>query len=414
MMKILHTSDWHLGRSLYGKKRYEEFRLFLTWLREIIEVEKVDIVLIAGDIFDTAMPGNRAQAMYYRFLFEVAKSECKKIVVIGGNHDSPTFLDAPKELLHALEIAVVGQISKDIEDEIVVIEDTVQEIAVIIAAVPYLRDRDIRIVEPGETVSDKNRKLVEGLSHHYETCYQAALKKKQELLHKGVKEVLLIGMGHLFATGGKTLEGDGVRDLYVGSLAQIGVEQFVHSFDYMALGHLHVPQCVGGSEVVRYSGSPLPMGFGEAKQQKSVEMVCWNDEAICVERFAIPCFQRLQQVRGEFEEILDELQILKHSGENIWVDIEHTGLISPGQLREKVDECVKGSEIEVLRVVNRGVKEYGLEGRGEEETLEDLNVFDVFERCLESRQIFDQERKDLQEAYREIIVDMENEDKNAE
>ena len=107
-MKILHTSDWHLGRSLYGRKRYEEFSSFLDWLAQTIEEEKVDALLVAGDVFDNSTPSNRAQELYYRFLCRVAASCCRHVVVIAGNHDSPSFLNVPKELLRALNVYVVG------------------------------------------------------------------------------------------------------------------------------------------------------------------------------------------------------------------------------------------------------------------------------------------------------------------
>ena len=102
-MRILHTSDWHLGRSLYGRKRYEEFAAFLDWLVQAIEGEGIDALLVAGDVFDTSTPSNRAQELYYRFLCRVAASCCRYVVVIAGNHDSPSFLNAPKELLRALK-----------------------------------------------------------------------------------------------------------------------------------------------------------------------------------------------------------------------------------------------------------------------------------------------------------------------
>jgi exonuclease SbcD len=112
-MKILHTSDWHIGRSLYGRKRYDEFSAFLDWLAEFIQTENIDALLVAGDIFDTSMPSNRAQELYYRFLCKVSASCCRHIVVIAGNHDSPSFLNAPKELLRALNVHVVGSITQN-------------------------------------------------------------------------------------------------------------------------------------------------------------------------------------------------------------------------------------------------------------------------------------------------------------
>ena len=122
-MKILHTSDWHLGRTLYGRRRYEEFAAFLEWLAQVIEGQGIEALLVAGDVFDTSTPGNRAQELYYRFLCRVAASCCRHVVVIAGNHDSPTFLAAPKELLRALDIHVVGMMSEHPEDEVLVLRD---------------------------------------------------------------------------------------------------------------------------------------------------------------------------------------------------------------------------------------------------------------------------------------------------
>ena len=107
-MRILHTSDWHIGRTLYGRKRYEEFEAFLTWLAETIQENAIDALLVAGDVFDTSAPSNRAQELYYRFLCRVATSSCRHVIVVAGNHDSPSFLNAPKELLKALNVHVVG------------------------------------------------------------------------------------------------------------------------------------------------------------------------------------------------------------------------------------------------------------------------------------------------------------------
>ena len=157
----------------------------------------------------------------------------------------------------------------------------------IVCAVPYLRDRDIRVAEAGESVEDKERKLVEGIRAHYATVAVSAEGKRGEL----GAGILIVAMGHLFTTGGRTVEGDGVRDLYVGSLAQVSADVFPPCFDYVALGHLHVPQRVGGLETIRYSGSPLPMGFGEAGQRKSVCLAEFQGRAASVQLIDVPVFQ---------------------------------------------------------------------------------------------------------------------------
>lgn len=162
-MRALHTSDWHIGRTLYGRKRYEEFEAFLTWLAETIQQNAVDALLVAGDIFDTSAPSNRAQELYYRFLCRVAASSCRHVVV-ADNHDSPSFLNAPKELLKALDVHVVGN-STVPEDEVLVLRNDQDTPELFVCAVPYLRDRDIRVAEAGEIVEDKERKLIGVISH---------------------------------------------------------------------------------------------------------------------------------------------------------------------------------------------------------------------------------------------------------
>src|SRR5690554_1470549 len=107
-MRILHTSDWHIGRTLCGRKRYEEYDSFLTWLAETIQQNDIEVLLVAGDVFDTTAPSNRAQELYYQFLHKVSVSTCNHVVIIAGNHDSPSFLNAPKELLKVLNVHVLG------------------------------------------------------------------------------------------------------------------------------------------------------------------------------------------------------------------------------------------------------------------------------------------------------------------
>ena len=107
-MKVLHTSDWHIGRTLHGRQRYEEFEAFLDWLADLIEKESIDVLLVAGDVFDNSTPGNRAQELYYRFLCRAAASSNRHVVVTAGNHDSPSFLNAPRELLKFLNVHVGG------------------------------------------------------------------------------------------------------------------------------------------------------------------------------------------------------------------------------------------------------------------------------------------------------------------
>ena len=272
-LTILHTSDWHLGRRLYGRMRYEEFEAFLSWLQETISAQKVDVLIVAGDIFDTMTPSNRAQALYYEFLGKVSKLCCEHIVIVAGNHDSPTFLDAPSKVLKFLNVHVIGTACDDLNDEVLVLDAIDGTPHCIIAAVPYLRDRDVRGSHAGESMDCKDANVIKGIRAHYDEVASIAKARQEHLSDAHQRHIPIIATGHLFAAGSKTTEDDGVRDLYVGSLGQISADMFDDGFDYVALGHLHVPQRVGGCEHIRYSGSPIAMGFGEAKQQKQVLLV---------------------------------------------------------------------------------------------------------------------------------------------
>lgn len=412
-MKILHTSDWHLGRSLYGRKRYDEFAAFLYWLAQTIEDEGIDVLLVAGDVFDTSTPSNRAQELYYRFLCRISASCCHHVVVIAGNHDSPSFLNAPKELLRALNVYVVGSMTEALEDEVIVLHKDAQP-EVIVCAVPYLRDKDIRTVEPGETIDNKNAKLVEGLKKHYADVCDIAEQKQTKFEKEGHADIPIIAMGHLFTAGGKTVDGDGVRELYVGSLAHVGVDVFPSTIDYLALGHLHVPQAVGSAEHIRYCGSPIPMGYGEASQEKKVVLIEFNSTTPNIHEVPVPCFQQLLRIVGSLDDIHAKLEELKKEESRAWLEIEYTGADIIGNLLDILDESLADSAMEIRRIKNRRVMDRVISTIAEEETLDDLDAGDVFTRCMDAFDVPDEDRQELTASYNEVIKDLLEDDCNAE
>jgi len=402
-MKFLHTSDWHLGHTLYGRSRYSEFSAFLDWLVELIELERVEALLVAGDLFDTTMPGNRAQELYYGFLHRVARStHCRHVVITSGNHDSPSFLDAPKALLRALDVHVVGSVSHNVSGEVIALRDRQGKLEAVICAVPHLRDRDIRSVVAGESMDDKSRKLVEGVELHYrDVCQIGELLRQQE-----GASVPMIAMGHLFTAGGTTIDGDGVRELYIGSLARMSRSIFPTGIDYLALGHLHVPQRVGGEEHLRYSGSPLPMGFGEAGQHKQVLFVEFADGERRIREIAVPLFQPLERISGDVEAITSRILQLKAEGSCAWLEIEYTGTELPGDLSGLIEDAVKGSLLEVRRVKNRRTTNLVMQQLAAHESLDELGELDVFERCLNAGKVPDGQRHSLVQAYHEIMLSL--------
>lgn len=409
-MRLVHSSDWHLGRTLYGRKRYEEFADFLDWVVGVLESQEVDLLVVAGDIFDTTTPSNRAQQLYYGFLNRVAASSCRHLVIVGGNHDSATFLNAPRDLLRVLDIHVIGHASADPADDLVILRDLDNVPEAIVCAVPYLRDRDIRQAEAGESAEDKERKLVAGIRRHYAAIAEAALAARA----RHGAGLPIIATGHLFTAGGQTLEDDGVRDLYVGSLAHVTAAAFPDCFDYLALGHLHVPQLIGGSETRRYSGSPLPMGFGEAGQQKVLCLADLTPEGVTVQTLPIPEFQHLARLQGDHQALLEGLGQIIDQHPTAWVEVVYTGSDPIGSLREDLEALCAESAVEVLRVKDARVIAATLEQATPHETLEDLTPSDVFERCLQAYDLPEETQKTLRETFDEALSLFHHQDLRAE
>ncbi|MCY0965425.1 exonuclease SbcCD subunit D C-terminal domain-containing protein [Parathalassolituus penaei] len=404
-MRVLHTSDWHLGRVLYGRKRHDEFEAFLKWLLATLAAEQVDVLVVAGDVFDTSAPGNRAQELYYRFLCDVAATGCRYVVILAGNHDSPSFLQAPQALLRALDIHVVGAVSDDLADELLILRNAEGQAELLVCAVPYLRDRDIRLAEAGERTDAKDRKLQDGIREHY-----ARIGELAEALKGEIGPVPVLATGHLFAAGGQTVDGDGVRELYVGSLAHVSASVFPPVFDYVALGHLHVPQKVAGCEHIRYSGSPLPMGFAEAAQQKQVCLVdMMMDGAHCqlvIRSLPVPVFRSLESVRGDMDTVLARLQALRLQNKPLWLEVicDTDGLAS--DVRQALESAVEGTQLDILRVRHNRLVQAVLQQGEVDESLDDLTEQQVFDRCLDAHEIEGERRDDLLALYHQVVQDM--------
>lgn len=408
-MRILHTSDWHLGRALNRQQRYAEFAAFLDWLGETIERHQVEALLVAGDIFDTTTPGNRAQELYYRFLCRTAGSCCRNIIITAGNHDSPTFLEAPKELLRVMNIHVIGNPPDDPADEVILLYDRNNKPKAIVCSVPYLRDRDIRTSFPGESIEDKSLNLIDGIKKHYSLVAEIAVARQVEL-----SDLPIIGMGHLFASGGTLTEGDGTRELYVGTLAHININELPDCFDYIALGHLHQAQKVQGSESRRYSGSPLPMSFAEAGRGKKVLLVEFNQKEPTISEIDVPCFQPLARITGDFSQIAAKIETLRNEKSQAWLEIEYTGKQIEGDLNRRLQELIEGTDLEIKITRDRSKIDQVMSRYEKEESLDDLTLDEVFRRCLDCNEIPEEQHPDLFQSYHEIITELQEEDTNAE
>jgi exonuclease SbcD len=397
-MRLLHTSDWHLGHRFHGRMRYEEQACFLDWLLEQIQIHAVEVLLVAGDVFDTTTPGSRAQGLYYRFLHRLAGSGCRHVVIIGGNHDSPSLLEAPRELLRQLDIHVIGMIDDQPDKELLLLKDTNGRPELVGCAVPFLRDRDIRSASAAETLEEKARQLREGIHNHYRQICDKAEQVRQEI----DPDLPLVAMGHLFVAGGRTQEGDGVRELSIGGLDRIEGSSFPDSIDYLALGHLHIGQMVAGNPTRRYSGAPLPMSFSEAGQTKQVLLLTNQGREFTVEPLPVPTFQPLASLRGDLPRLLSKIDDLKASAMPCWLELQYEGESVIPNLREQLTEAVAGSELSILRIRNNRIFDYALQQSQEAETLDELSVEEVFERCLEVHHIDETQRQVLRHTFAEL------------
>jgi exonuclease SbcD len=315
-MRVLHTSDWHLGKRLEQCERTEEHQHFLDWLIQTIHQQQIELLVIAGDIFDTGSPSNTALKQYYDFLWAMRGTCCRDIVIIGGNHDSVSTLNAPKALLRYFNVHVVGGATADIQEEIIPITDEKGQVQLVVCAVPFLRDRDIRLSVPGETYQEQEVRLKQGICAHYEELGQYIQSYKSQ-------GIPVMATGHLFAAGGSA--SDSEKEIHVGNLGQIGGDQFPAHFDYVALGHLHRPQKVNNSHHIRYSGSPIPLSFSEVEDKKIIIILDFEGGQLCrLEEVEIPVCRKLVRFRGDLEKIRKHI-ITFDNGDHpypAWVEVQ--------------------------------------------------------------------------------------------
>lgn len=402
-MKILHTSDWHLGHNLMMKDRKSEHQQFLDWLADCLKSEQIDILVVAGDIFDSGTPPNYALQLYYQFLQKIPDSPCKHVVIIGGNHDSVSTLHAPKEVLKLLQIHVVGGATENPEDELLFLKNEGGDPMAIVCAVPFLKDRDVRKSVSGESYTEKSKALFDGIKNHYHQLKDLALDVRDST--DSEFPVPIIATGHLFTAGGEV--SDGIREIYVGSLGQINASSFPAEFDYIALGHLHHPQIVGGNPHIRYSGSPIPLSFSEARNSKYVIRVEFDStESKEIKKIPVPCFQQLKLIKGTLKNIEFEISKLETQADqpDIWLEIQlDTDKWVPG-LHETVNEMAKEKPVEILtikRLQNQDPRR--LTQTEKFETLEELTPEAVFKKRMDMERMDDeQEIRELTQAFNDV------------
>ncbi|MBL4821996.1 MAG: exonuclease subunit SbcD [Colwellia sp.] len=409
-MRIIHTSDWHLGQYFYGKSRANEHKQFLTWLLTQVKNHAIDAIIVAGDIFDTATPPSYARQMYFNFISEIQSLDCQ-LVILAGNHDSVSMLAESKELLSALSTRVIANVSDlenidNLAEQVFILKNSNKEPQAVICAVPFIRPRDVIKSQQGQSASDKSKSLQQAIVDHYQALFEYA----QQLVKESKLELPIIATGHLTALG--VTSSDSVRDIYIGTLEALPSNAFPRA-DYIALGHIHRAQKVGKTDHIRYCGSPIALSFDEAKQSKRVLMVDFKANKLSsVTDLIVPCFQPLAMVKTslaklsqDVEKLLAELTLSqsfkqdnnqhnsKNNSENnsqkFWLDIELVDSDRLSDLQSRIATLVADFPVEILLVRRaKQIRQQLMQAQQDNSTLSELTLDEVFASRLQQEAYF--------------------------
>ena len=305
--KLLHASDLHLGQRFHEQDRSEDEAFALRAVVNYCRDREVDVVVLAGDIFDTANPGAGEVARYNRFLAElVLEAKVATVVVIAGNHDSAVRIEGPKELYQLCKIHVIGSLRCDENPKkcLIPLLDRRGNCVAQCMAIPYLRDADVRMPASGEEVAASARAHVIAVDQR--------LRQIRALVSK---ELPLVTVGHAFCAG--SIADGGERPVQVGNLGLIPAHTFGEDSSYLAMGHLHQAQILAGRAHWRYAGSLLPTGFDGTESQRKVLIATISGlEAAQVEECPVPTLRRYHKISGSLETAREQVLQLPIPAQN--------------------------------------------------------------------------------------------------
>ena len=355
-MRIIHTSDWHLGHQLFGISREYEQQQFLNNLFIILQDTKANSLIVAGDIFDTANPPAWAWRLLYQFLAKVKQQLPKlDLVLVAGNHDSPSKLDAPDHLLKAFDIHLVGGLprhddnSLNMDKLIIELTDDNGAVAARVAAVPFLRPGDLDLATIGSDVDDK---LISGVERVYQQLADKVAQKNEP--HQAS-----IAIAHAYLVS-STISDMSERRILGGNQHALPIEMFANNYDYSALGHLHKPQQLGG-QAVHYSGSPIPLSLSERDYKHQVKLVEFSKGQLqnvtgiildrAVDMMSIPAKAQ------PLEDVLALLQALpaQQQSEHLQPLLEVKILLDKPQamLRETISKAIEGKSVRLVKITTQ-------------------------------------------------------------
>ncbi len=319
-MRILHTSDWHLGVDYFQRSRLQEQKAFLDWLLDAIVAHEVDVLVVAGDVFDTPQPSAEAQQLYYRFLADLSEIEGidggpgRTAVIVGGNHDSPSRLDAPREVLSALSTHVVGGYLADRPGELadpaglLVPVYRGNDVRLVVAAVPFLSEWRLGATSGFDLPAAAQQQAIR---QAFGDLYTRLADKAAERF----PGVPLIATGHLTClpkAGDKPSAEDAIpREINrVGTIGALGPDIFDPRFAYVALGHIHRSFAVDPDKRVWYSGTPLQVTADEPADSRRALLVEIADGKARVDALSVPVTRRIVSFSGHFDDVKKKLSTL--------------------------------------------------------------------------------------------------------
>lgn len=377
-MRLLHTSDWHLGQHFMGKTRQAEHQAFCAWLIEQVREHAVDALIVAGDVFDSGAPPSYAREQYNRFIVALRETGAR-LVVLGGNHDSVAMLGESRSLLACLDTWVIPGVAADLAEQLLVMPRRDGTPGALLCAIPFIRPRDVLKSEAGQSAGDKLQALQGAIHAHYRALFALAEARRAELGGR----LPIVATGHLTTVGASASES--VREIYVGNLEAFPSDAFPPAA-YVALGHIHRPQKVGGLEHIRYSGSPIPLSFDEARQRKEVLLVDLHEDGLeAVTPLSVPCFQPLLTVRGSLAELAGVIAEAAGQGSAerpVWLEVQVTTDEYLPDLPVRIAALCAGLPLEVLRIRRERDSAAARLQREAQETLDELRPEEVFEQRL--------------------------------
>jgi exonuclease SbcD len=404
-MRILHSSDWHLGQHFMGKSRQAEHQAFLAWLLEQVTAQAVDVVLVAGDIFDTGAPPSYARELYNQFVVSMRDSGAA-LVVLAGNHDSVATLGESRSLLARLGTRVIASVADDPADQVLLLHRRDGSVGAVLCAIPFIRARDVLQSAAGQSAQEKQLALQSAIQAHYRQVYAVACEQR----NTHAQALPIIATGHLTTVGASA--SDSVREIYVGALEAFPTSAFPPA-DYIALGHIHRPQQVGGLAHIRYSGSPIALSFDESRQRKEVLLVDFAEGALAaVTALAVPCFQPMASVRGSLAQLpalLAEAAAQATAQRPAWLDIEVHSDDYLSDLQTPLAELLRGLPLEILRTRRaRGTASAQLSATARR-TLDELTPQEVFAHRLDAEAFEPDVQERLQALHAQVLAGLREE-----